>query len=69
MFAWNLIPYYDNLHPKIFKFSSLVYFKVSTFELVLILKEEKRDLGQSIRNWLSHLTGSKKLNEVNTSTR
>jgi hypothetical protein len=39
---------------------------VSTFELVLILKEEKRDLGQSIRNWLSHLTGSKKINEVSS---
>jgi len=37
---------------------------VSTFELILSLKEEKRQLGLLIRNWLSPLTGSKKVHVI-----
>jgi len=37
---------------------------VSTFELILSLKEEKRQLGLLIRNWLSPITGSKKIHVI-----
>ena len=56
----NYISYHNPSIGKMF----INLLQVSTFELILSLKEEKRQLGLVIRNWLSPLTGSKKIHVV-----